>query len=144
MHTQLSVYWGDKFDDNQHEIGFDMELGEFVFPDCMEDDKEYHGINFMALDSCTEFLRECSGIDCFIEYPDLIKKEITRQTTFPKATTKTELFNTLNWKEPEYGQFIIVLDYNPWKDEWAGDYDESIDVIGVLGVDCEIKPINTK
>ena len=141
MKTLLSVYWSKEFDDLVHEIGFDMETSEFIDSEDMDEDKDYYGINFLPVDSYTDYMKEAAGLDYFIEYPDLIKKEIIRQTSHPIPNNKIDLYALLNWKEPNDGQFIIVMDYQSHRDYW-GEWDESIDVIGVLGVDCEIKEIN--
>ena len=146
MHTLLSVHWDKEFDDLEHQIGFDMEASKFIEAGEMEEDKEYYGINFFPLDSCTEYLKEQAGNDCFIEYPDIVKKEIIRQSSGLRPYKDWLKFDlsSPDFIEKNFGQFIMVLDYKSWKDEWAGDYDESIYAIGILGVDCEIKLINTK
>lgn len=143
MKTLLAVHWYKKFEDEIHDIGFDMETGEFIYAWDMEEGKKYYGIDFMAIDSCTEYMREVAGLDYFIEYPDIVQKEITRQTNYPTITTKDDKIIpnfTIDWREPDSGQFIIVMEYHSWKDEWTFEYNESVDLIGILGVDCEIKP----
>lgn len=106
----------------------------------MEDDESYVGISFMAMDVCTNFMIESCDIEYFIEYPDLIKKEITRQRTNPleREGGLKNLSQALKWKEPIDGEFIVVLDYHSYRDYW-GEWDETVDVIGILGVDCIIK-----
>lgn len=133
--------WNEEFDDNVNEIGLDIETGEFIDAGDMEDDCKYYGVGFMTLDSCTDYMRDVCDIEYFTEYGSEITSTIKRQQTDPIELDVKNLASALGWEKPTFGDFIVVLDYRSYRDEWTGEYDEFVEYVGVLGIDCQIVEI---